>query len=79
MPEKPNCPVREAVAEKLGKEILLELYQIGNSVKVTAVDPETLIEVSIVGDPAAGQEALKQAAINKLEYVLRKRRKGGSS
>ena len=79
MPGKPNCPVREAVAEKLGKEILLELYQVGNSVKVTAVDPETLIEVSIVGDPAAGQEALKQAAINKLEYVLRKRRKGGSS
>lgn len=79
MPGKPNCPVREAVAEKSGKEILLELYQIGNSVKVTAVDPETLIEVSIVGDPAAGQEALKQAAINKLEYVLRKRRESGSS
>lgn len=79
MPGKPNCPVREAVAEKSGKEILLELYQVGNSVKVTAVDPETLIEVSIVGDPAAGQEALKQAAINKLEYVLRKRRESGSS
>ncbi len=67
------------MAEKSGKEVLLELYQVGNSVKVTAVDPETLIEVSIVGDPAAGQEALKQAAINKLEYVLRKRRGGGSS
>ncbi len=79
MPGKPDCAVREAVAEESGKEILLELYQVGNSVKVTAVDPETLIEVSIVGDPAAGQEALKQAAINKLEYVLRKRRGGGSS
>ncbi len=67
------------MAEKSGREILLEWYQVGNSVKVTAVDPETLIEVSIVGDPAAGQEALKQAAINKLEYVLRKRRGGGSS
>ncbi len=79
MPGKPNCAVREAVAEESGKEILLELYQVGNAIKVTAVDPETLIEVSIVGDPAAGEQALKQAAINKLEYVLRKRRRGGSS
>ncbi len=79
MPGKPNCAVREAVAEESGKEILPELYQLGNVVKVTAVDPETLIEVSIVGDPAAREQALKQAAINKLEYVLRKRRGGGSS
>ena len=79
MPGKLDRAVREAVAEKSGKEVLLELYRVGNSVKVTAVDPETLIEVSIVGDPAAGEQALKQAAINKLEYVLRKRRGGGSS
>jgi len=67
------------MAEKSGKDILLELYQVGNSVKVTAVDPETLIEGSIVGDPAAGEQALKQAAINKLEYVLHKRRGSGLS
>ena len=46
---------------------------------MTAVDSETLIEDSIVGDPAAGEQALKQAAITKLEYVLRKRRGGVSS
>ena len=79
MPGTADCAVRKAVAEKSGREILLEFYQVGNSVKVTAVDPETLIEVSIVGDPAAGEEALKRAAINKLEYMLRKRRVGGSS
>lgn len=79
MPGKPNCAVREAVAEESGKEILLELYQVGNVVKVTVVDPETLIEVSIVGDPAAREQALKQPTNNKLEYVLRKRRGGGSS
>jgi hypothetical protein len=67
------------MAEEPGKEVLLELYQIGNAVKVTAVDPETGIEVSIVGDPSAGEEILKRTAIRKLEYVLRKRRKGGSS
>ena len=79
IPGKPNCSGKEAVAKESGKEILLELYRFGNLVKLTAVDPETLIEVSIVGDPAAGEQALKQAAINKLEYVLRKRRGGVSS
>ena len=67
------------MAEEPGKEVLLELYQIGNAVKVTAVDPEIGTEVSIVGDPSAGEEILKRTAIRKLEYVLRKRRKGGSS
>jgi hypothetical protein len=62
-----------------GKEVLIELYQVGNSVKVSAVDPETGIEVSIVGSPSAGEETLKRTAINKLNYVLRKRRESGSS
>ena len=55
-------------------EILLEFQQIGNAVKVTAIDPETLVEVSIVGDAAAGEAMLKQAAIRKLRYVLDRRR-----
>ena len=59
-----------------GREVIIEFQHVGNSVKVTAVDPETLIEVSIVGNPAAGEEALTQTAIRKLEYVLSKRDKG---
>ena len=62
-----------------GKEVLIELYQVGNSVKVSAVDPETGIEVSIVGSPSAGEEILKRTAINKLNFVLRKRQESGSS
>jgi len=61
------------MAEVPRREILLELQRIGNAVKVTAVDPETLVEVSIIGPPGAGEEALKRAAISKLEYVLAKR------
>jgi hypothetical protein len=38
--------------------ILIEFYPVGAYVKVSAVDPITLTEVSIVGDPAAGEEAL---------------------
>ena len=53
-------------------EILIEFTQIGNSVKVTAIDPFTGTEVSIVGSPAAGQEALKQLALRKLRYVIAK-------
>jgi hypothetical protein len=56
-----------------GREVILEFHQVGNSIKVTAVDPETLIEVSIVGAPEAGEEALTRTAIRKLEYVLGKR------
>ncbi len=57
------------------REVLLEFQQIGNSVKVTAVDPETLVEVTIVGPPTASEEALTRAAVKKLEYVLEKRKK----
>jgi len=58
-----------------GREVILEFHHVGNSVKVTAIDPETLIEVSIVGSPAAGEEVLKQTALRKLDYVLAKRAK----
>jgi hypothetical protein len=59
------------------REVILEYQQIGNSVRVAAVDPETLTEVSIVGSASAGLEALKRTAIRKLEYVLAKQ--GGSA
>ncbi len=56
-------------------EILIEIQQIGNAVKVAAIDPETLIEVSIVGPPSAGEDALTRAAVRKLAYVLEKNRR----
>ena len=59
-----------------GREVLLEFRNVGNTVKVTAIDPLTLIEVSIVGSAQAGKEALRRTAIQKLEYVLAKRRAG---
>ena len=54
-------------------EIIFEFLRVGTAVKVTAVDVATGIEVSIVGDPAAGETALKQLARQKLEYVRAKR------
>lgn len=58
------------------REVILEYQQIGNAVRVAAVDPDTLIEVSIVGSASAGMEALKRTAIRKLEYVLAKKSEG---
>lgn len=56
------------------REVILEYQQVGNAVRVAAVDPDTLIEVTIVGSASAGIEALKRTAIRKLEYVLAKQR-----
>ncbi len=53
-------------------DVLIEMIQVGNAVKVTAVDTVTGIEVSIVGAPALGEEVLKRNAVNKLNYVLSK-------
>lgn len=58
-----------------GAEVLIEFRRIGNAVRVTAVDPDTLVEVSIVGAPGAGETALTRAVLQKLDYVLG--RKGG--
>lgn len=53
-----------------GREVLFEFRQIGNYVKVSAIDAQSGQEVSIVGDAKAGEVRLKQAALKKLEYVL---------
>jgi phage head maturation protease len=53
---------------------IVEFHQVGNAVKVSALDPDTLTEVSIVGAPAMTEAYLTQAAIRKLEFMLAKRR-----
>lgn len=62
------------MTEPSQKEYLLEFHRVGNSVKVSAIDPETGTEVSIVGSPAATEAQLTRVAINKLKYVLAKKR-----
>ena len=59
-----------------GDEILIEMYQVGNSVKVTAVDTRTGTEATIVGSPSAGEEMLKRNAVKKLNYMLEKQSAG---
>lgn len=63
------------MARQSKREILIEFHQIGNSVKVTALDVVTMVEVSIVGAANASQEMLKRLAVRKLDYVLEKQKK----
>ncbi len=60
-------------------EVIIEFYRVGAFVKVSAVDTATLTEVSIVGDPACGDEALKRAVVRKLEYVLARKNEDGEA
>ena len=57
------------------KEVIIEFHRIGNAVKVSAIDPVTQVEVSIVGPPDAGEETLRRTAIRKLQFVLDKNAK----
>ncbi len=56
-------------------DVIIEFYRVGAFVKVSAVDTATLTEVSIMGPPDAGEEALKRVVMRKLEYVLERRGK----
>lgn len=60
---------------KMG-EVLFEFRRIGNSVKVSAIEPVTNTEISIVGPASAGEHALKMVAIRKLQYVMARGGKG---
>ena len=56
-----------------GREVLVEFQQIGNAVKVTAMDTKSMVEVSIMGPTTAGEDILKHNVINNLNYVLSKK------
>ena len=55
------------------REVIFEFLRVGGVVKVTAVDAATGTEATIVGDPGAGEAALKRLAKQKLDYVMAKR------
>ncbi len=57
-----------------GHGYIIEQVRQGAYVKVSAIDTRTGTEASIVGDAKASQEQLAKIAIQKLEYVLRKKK-----
>ena len=57
---------------EMPKEIFVEFVLLGNSIKATAIDPDTGLEASIVGPANAPRSTLADAARRKLEYVQKK-------
>jgi hypothetical protein len=57
----------------VAKEIFVEFVILGNTVKVTAIDPDTGLEASIVGPASAPRAVLAENARKKLEYVKAKK------
>jgi hypothetical protein len=59
--------------------VIIEFVRLGALVRVSALDPESLVEVTLQGPAAAGEAALRQAVLRKLDYVLARRKaKGGN-
>ena len=54
----------------MSRDVIFEFYRLGNSVKVSAVDTETLTEVSVVGPATASEATLRNTALRKLQFVL---------
>lgn len=59
-------------------DIIIEFNRVGAYVKVTAVDPVSLMEATIVGPASSSPEILKRTAVQKLMYLISKRNEGGS-
>lgn len=59
-----------------GHGYLVEFVQMGNTTKVSAIDPATGIEVSIVGPTNAGQAILTRNVVAKLNRRLAQRDPG---
>jgi hypothetical protein len=53
---------------------LIEFRQIGSSVKVSAIDPVSHTEVSIIGPSSASEAELVAGAVAKLNYVLARKK-----
>lgn len=52
--------------------VIFEFINIGAYVKVSAIDTRSGTEVSIVGDPRRGEQALRRIALRKLERAMEK-------
>ena len=56
-----------------GRDVIIEFFPLGAYIKVSAMDAQTLTEISIQGPVSAPRETLKRNALKRLEYVLKKK------
>ena len=55
------------------REVIIEFIPVGAYVKVSAMDTKSLTEVVVQGAAGAPESLLKQNALKRLEYVMRKK------
>ena len=53
--------------------VIVEFHQVGNAVKVSAVDTETFLEVSIMAPVHCTEKEMTDTVLRKLAYVREKR------
>jgi len=70
LPQSERPGTRPTEGGGAAREVYFELYPVGDSMKVSAVDGATGIEVSIVGPANLPQAELERVALNKLRYVM---------
>lgn len=58
--------------------VLYEIQWLGNSARVSAIDPKTGVEATIVAPARATEYEMKALARRKLVYLLTRRRDGSS-
>ena len=75
-PKDADVPRSELTTDTDLTEVLFETVAVGNSVKVSTIDPSTNIEVSVVGSTHMSPYSLKMNALRKLEAAIRKPNKG---
>lgn len=54
------------------RDVIFEFIQLGNCIKVVAIDTMTGLEVTIMGPKTASQTYLERTALAKLRYALNK-------
>ncbi|WOF74039.1 hypothetical protein QMT40_001685 [Parvibaculaceae bacterium PLY_AMNH_Bact1] len=70
IPESDRPGTRPVGRGDESREVYFELYPVGDSMKVSAIDSATGTEVSIVGPAKLPQAELERVALNKLHYVM---------
>ncbi len=56
-----------------GQGAIIEFVAVGNSVKVSAIDERTGIEVSVICPKTATKQSMQELALKKLQRMLKKR------
>lgn len=58
--------------------VIVEFHQVGNAVKVSAVDTKTYLEVSIMAPVTATEKEMTDIVLRKLAYVQARKKADGT-